>query len=132
MVLADANVLLDVLTNDATWAEWSQNELARAEAEGLAINPIIYAELAPAFRIQDELVSALASWPLQRVALPYAAAWPAAMAFAEYRRRGGTRTTPLPDFFIGAHAQVEGLKLLTRDATRYRTYFPSVALICPN
>ena len=131
MVLVDANVLLDVLTDDPVWAAWSQAELARAASEGLAINPIIYAELAPAFRSEAELAAALDDWPLQRLALPYPAAWPAAQAFAAYRRRGGVRTAPLPDFFIGAHAEASGLTLLTRDPTRYRTYFPAVALICP-
>jgi predicted nucleic acid-binding protein len=131
MVLVDANVLLDVLTADPTWQEWSQSMLARHEADGLAINPIIYAELAPAFRAEEELAAALQSWPLQRLALPYEAAWPAAQAFATYRRRGGSRTAPLPDFYIGAHAEVAGLTLLTRDAARYRTYFSRVPLICP-
>ena len=131
MVLVDANVLLDVLTDDPVWAAWSQAELARAASEGLAINPIIYAELAPAFRSEPELAAALDGWPLQRLALPYTAAWPAAQAFSVYRRRGGVRTAPLPDFFIGAHAEASSLALLTRDPTRYRTYFPAVALICP-
>ena len=131
MVLVDANVLLDVLTEDPVWLEWSQNELARLEADGLAINPIIYAELAPAFRTEAELVAAFRDWPLHRLALPYEAAWLAARAFAEYRGRGGTRTSPLPDFYIGAHAEIEGHTLLTRDAARYRTYFPKVQLICP-
>ena len=131
MVLVDANVLLDVVTVDPVWLEWSQGELARLAPGGLAVNPIIYAELAPAFRAEAELAAALRDWPLQRLALPYAAAWPAARAFAEYRQRGGARTSPLPDFYIGAHAEVDGLTLLTRDAARYRTYFPKVSLICP-
>ena len=131
MVLVDANVLLDLLTDDPNWADWSQEAIARSVAEGLAINPMIYAEVAPAYRSEDELAAALADWPLQRLTLPYEAAWPASQAFAKYRRQGGTRVSPLPDFFIGAHAEVAGLKLLTRDATRYRTYFPTIALICP-
>ena len=92
---------------------------------------MIYAEVAPAYRSEDELAAALADWPLQRLTLPYESAWPASQAFVKYRRQGGTRVSPLPDFFIGAHAEVAGLKLLTRDATRYRTYFPTVVLICP-
>jgi predicted nucleic acid-binding protein len=132
MVLVDANVLLDVLTADPVWETWSERELARAAQGGLAINPIIYAEVCPAFRSETELAAALMDWPLQRLILPYEAAWPAAQAFGEYRRRGGVRTAPLPDFFIGAHAQVAGLTLLTRDAARYRTYFPGVTLICPD
>jgi predicted nucleic acid-binding protein len=131
MVLVDANVLLDLLTADEAWQAWSERELAAAARQGLAINAVIYAELCPAFRSEAELSAALAGWPLQRLALPYEAAWPAAQAFAEYRNRGGQRTTTLPDFFIGAHAQVAGLTLLTRDAARYRTYFPRVPLICP-
>ena len=131
MVLVDANVLLDLLTDDPNWADWSQEAIARSVAEGLAINPIIYAEVGPAYRTEDELAAALADWPLQRLALPYEAAWPASQAFVKYRRQGGTRVSSLPDFFIGAHAEVAGLKLLTRDATRYRTSFPTVALICP-
>ena len=131
MVLVDANVMLDVLTADRVWSEWSQRELAQLAAGGLAINPVLYAELAPAFRTEAELAAVFSIWPLQRLALPYEAAWPAARAFAEYRRRGGVRRSPLPDFFIGAHAEVSGLSLLTRDAGRYRTYFPKVPLICP-
>ena len=131
MVLVDANVLLDVVTVDPVWLGWSQGELARLEAGGLAINPIIYAELAPAFRTEEEMAAAFKEWPLERLALPYEAAWPAARAFAEYRKRGGTRTSPLPDFYIGAHAEAEGHTVLTRDPTRYRTYFPGVPLICP-
>ena len=131
MVLVDANVLLDIVTADPVWSAWSQGELARREADELAINPIIYAELAPAFREEKELAAALQHWPLQKLALPYEAAWPAARAFAAYRQRGGARMAPLPDFYIGAHAEVEGLTLLTRDPTRHRTYFPQVSLICP-
>ena len=123
MVLVDANVLLDILTTDPVWAEWSQTALMKAATVGMAINPIIYAELAPAFNSHEELAAALDEWPLTRLPLPYAAAWPAAQAFGVYRRRGGSRTSPLPDFYIGAHAQMDGLSLLTRDATRYRTYF---------
>ena len=131
MALVDANALLDILTADPVWFEWSHDAMLRAAADGLAINPIIYAELVPAFREERELAAALADWPLQRLPLPYAAAWPAAQAFAEYRRRGGTRSSPLPDFYIGAHASVDGVTLLTRDPARYRTYFPNVAVICP-
>ena len=132
MVLVDANVLLDILTADSAWSAWSLSELARVAEDGLAINPIIYAELCPAFRAEEELVAALSNWPLQRLPLPYEAAWPTAQAFAAYRVRGGTRTSPLPDFYIGAHAQVAALTVLTRDAARYRTYFPSVTLLCPS
>ena len=132
MVLIDANALLDVLTADPVWFDWSQDAMMRAAADALAINPIIYAELAPAYREERELAAALTDWPLQRLPLPYEAAWPAAQAFAIYRGRGGTRASPLPDFYIGAHAEVDGLTLLTRDPVRYRTYFPKVTLICPS
>jgi predicted nucleic acid-binding protein len=131
MVLVDANVLLDVLTADAVWLDCSRAALTRLEVQRLAINPVIYAELAPAFRSEAELMAALGNMPLESLPMPYSAAWPAAQAFMEYRRRGGLRTSPLPDFFIGAHAEVEGHTLLTRDGARYRTYFPNVLLICP-
>jgi predicted nucleic acid-binding protein len=132
VVLVDANALLDILTADPVWSAWSQGAMMEAAADGLAINPIIYSELAPAFREEAELAAALADWPLQRLPLPYEAAWPASQAFASYRGRGGIRTSPLPDFYIGAHAEVGGLTLLTRDPARYRTYFPKVRLICPS
>ena len=98
MVLVDANVLLDLLTDDPNWADWSQEAIARSVAEGLAINPMIYAEVAPAYRSEDELTAALADWPLQRLTLPYEAVWPASQAFIKYRRQGGTRVSSLPDF----------------------------------
>jgi len=97
----------------------------------IRINPIIYAELAPAFATQPDLDGWLDPAVFQRLSLPYAAGWLAAQAFVKYRRAGGTRSSPLPDFYIGAHAEAEGLTLATRDATRYRTYFPSVSLITP-
>jgi predicted nucleic acid-binding protein len=97
----------------------------------LAINPIIYAELAPAYRTASELERALRGWTPQRLALPYEAGFLAGQTFVMYRRGGGQRRSPLPDFYIGAHAQTAGLTLLTRDATRYRTYFPKLKLIAP-
>ena len=132
MVLVDANVLLDVLTDDADWREWSEAQLLReVETEVLAINPIIYAELTPAYRAVAELERALKGWPLQRLPLPYEAGFLAGHAFVRYRQEGGRRRSPLPDFYIGAHAQHARLSLLTRDATRYRTYFPHVDVIAP-
>lgn len=131
-VLVDAKVLLDVLTDDPDWRIWSEETLlATVGTDDLAINPIIYAELAPAYRAMPELERALRGWPLQRLALPYEAGFAAGQAFVRYRERGGTRRSPLPDFYIGAHAQVARFSLLTRDATRYRTYFPAVRLIAP-
>ncbi len=132
MVLVDANVLLDILTDDPKWRPWSEEKLlAAVETDEAAVNPIIYAELSAAYRSASELERALFGWPVQRLPLPYEAAFPAAQAFLRYRREGGQRRSPLPDFYIGAHAQALGLTLLTRDASRYRTYFPKLRLIVP-
>jgi predicted nucleic acid-binding protein len=131
MVLVDANVLLDIITSDPQWFAWSAEKLERSLAQGLAINPVIYAELAVGFRKEEELEGALDFGDLERLDLPYDAAFRAGHAFVEYRRKGGTRRSPSPDFFIGAHAEVEGLTLLTRDAARYRPYFPKLKLIAP-
>jgi hypothetical protein len=132
VILVDTNVLVDLWTSDPGWGRWSEDALARAAETGqLAINPVIYAELCLGFEREADLDSALSSAGVRRLALPHRAAWPAARAFAAYKRRGGRRTAPLPDFFIGAHALVEGLTLLTRDARRYRTYFPRIRLIAP-
>ena len=131
MVLVDANVLLDIINADPQWFAWSVEKLERALALGLAINPVIYAELAAGFLKEEELEVALQLPDLQRLPLPHEAAFRAGHAFVEYRRQGGNRRSPLPDFFIGAHAEVAGLTLLTRDASRYRTYFPSLELIAP-
>ncbi len=131
MVLVDANVLLDILTADAQWSEWSADKLERALGQGLGINPVIYAEISVCFQSETELAAALDLPDLTQLALPYEAAFRAGRAFVEYRRQGGNRRSPLPDFFIGAHAEVEGMTLLTRDAARYRTYFPKVKLIAP-
>jgi predicted nucleic acid-binding protein len=133
MVLVDTNVLLDIATRDAVWFEWSSVRLAEVQQENeCAINPVIYAELIPAYVTTYDLDSILVPPEhFRRLTLPYSAAAPAARAFAAYRKAGGVKTSPLPDFFIGAHAEAEGLALLTRDATRYRSYFPAVKLICP-
>jgi predicted nucleic acid-binding protein len=133
MILVDTNVFVDVWTRDAAWAEWSEAALAdAAEAGPLGVNPIIYSELCLGFDREAQLEETLAAAGIRRLALPYRAAWPAARAFAMYRRRGGRRSAPLPDFFIGAHALVEDLALLTRDPRRYRSYFPELRLIAPN
>lgn len=132
MILVDTNIFVDLWTADRTWGEWSAQTLARAADRGpIGINPIIYAELCLGFEREADLDGALADAGVRRLPLPYAAAWHAARAFSAYRRRGGQRSTPLPDFFIGAHAQVEGYPLLTRDASRYRTSFPNVSLVAP-
>ena len=131
-VLVDSNVLLDVATNDPVWLDWSMAALeATAETASLVINPLIYAEVSVAFRRIEELEAALPAGRFLREALPYEAAFLAGKAFLQYRRRAGARRAPLPDFYIGAHAAVAGFRLLTRDAARYRTYFPSVSLIAP-
>lgn len=131
-VLVDSNVLLDVLEDDPTWASWSSDRLAEcAERSPLVINPIIFAEVSVGFKRIEELVSALPEEFFDYRPLPREAAFLAGKSFLSYRRAGGSRRSPLPDFFIGAHAAVEGLTLLTRDASRYRTYFPTVRLIAP-
>lgn len=130
--LIDANVLLDIATADPTWMTWSQEQVRAAAGRGAVyVNPIIYAELAPAFATLQDLDRWLDPSLFQRVPLPYEAAWLAAQAFVKYRKGGGVRIAPLPDFYIGAHAEVERLKLVSRDAVRYKTCFPSVVLVAP-
>ncbi len=132
MNLFDTNVLLDIATADSTWLAWSEMQFRMAAAQGpILINPIIYAELAPAFASAADLDRWLDPTVFQRLPLPYAAGWIAAQAFVKYRRGGGSKTSPLPDFFIGAHAEIEKWTLVTRDAARYRTYFPNVPLVVP-
>jgi hypothetical protein len=131
-VLVDSNVLLDVLTDDERWFAWSSEALAScADASVLAINPVIYAEVSIRFARIEDLEAALPPLDFERLPLPFEAAFLAGKAFLRYRRRGGARRAPLPDFFIGAHAAVSGLRLLTRDPGRYRSYFPRLALIAP-
>ena len=132
-VLVDANVLLDILTGDPRWLSWSSAELRNAKASGaVAVNPIVCAEIAPAFEFDwVKLDVWLAHAGILKEPLPFEASTIAAAAHREYRRRGGLRETALPDFYIGAHAEVAGHRLLTRDDARYATYFPSVTLIAP-
>lgn len=131
-VLVDANVLLDVLTDDPAWADRSGAALARvADDARLAINPIVYAEVSIGFERIEELDDVLPADTFVRLALPWAAAFLAGKCFVQYRRAGGARRSPLPDFYIGAHAAVAGVPLLTRDDGRYRTYLPRLALITP-
>ena len=132
MILFDTNVLLDIATADPVWLAWSESQFRDAAAKGpILINPIIYAELAAAFESAADLDRWLDPAVFQRLPLPYAAGWLAGQAFVKYRRTGGTKSSPLPDFYIGAHAVAEGLTLATRDESRYRTYFPGIALITP-
>src|SRR5277367_2804518 len=131
-VLIDANVLLDVMTEDARWFAWSAAAIERAaDRHRLVINPVIYAEVSIRFSRIEELDTALPKTMFDREAIPYEAAFLAGKSFLTYRRRGGTKRSPLPDFFIGAHAAVAGYRLMTRDATRYRTYFPKLPLLAP-
>lgn len=130
--LVDSNVLLDVATEDERWAEWSSTALAEAARLGpLVINPLIFAEVSVGYGRIEDLDDAVPPDVFERAALPYEAGFLAAKAFTAYRRRGGRRRSPLPDFYIGAHAAVVGLCLLTRDARRYRTYFPTVRITSP-
>jgi predicted nucleic acid-binding protein len=130
-VLVDSNVLLDLFTDDPRWAGWSEAHLADAFDTGqVVINPIVYAEISVAFERIETLEATLPE-QLAREALPWEAAFLAGKCFLDYRRRGGTRRSPLPDFYIGAHAAVTGRALLTRDAARYRTLLPALLLICP-
>jgi predicted nucleic acid-binding protein len=130
--LVDSNVLLDVATNDPVWFAWSARALAEAANESaLAINAIIYAEISIRYNTVEELEGAVLAGEFRREPIPYEAAFLAGKAFVRYRRRGGPRISPLPDFFIGAHAAVAGFRLLTRDPRRFREYFPTVELIAP-
>ena len=132
VTLVDSNVLLDVLTEDDTWGTWSQTNLARARDAGqLVINPLVYAEVSTGFAKIEDLDEALPVADFDREALPYQAGFVAGKAFLVYRQRGGERRSPLADFYIGAHAAVRGYRLLTRDAARYRTCFPTVELVAP-
>jgi len=131
-VLVDSNVLLDQLTEDPRWFAWSREAIAKlADQSFLVINPIIFAEVSVGFQRIEDVEEAFPFNFFRREPLPYEAAFLAGKVFVKYRRRGGQRTSPLPDFFIGAHAAVAGYRLLTRDAERYHTYFPSVELIAP-
>ena len=130
--LVDSNVLLDILTEDPAWKDWSGGALAdAAEAGPLYINPIVYSEVSIRFTTIEAIEDALPSEDYRREPIPWAAAFLAGKVFLDYRRNKGTTSTTLPDFFIGAHAAVAGLDLLTRDVGRYRTYFPTVTLIAP-
>lgn len=130
--LVDSSVLIDVATGGSEWADWSAAMITRAAEEGrVVINPIIYAEVSLGFDRIEDLDAALPVEYFAREELPWAAAFLAAQVFLHYRRDGGARRAPLPDFYIGAHAALAGYTLLTRDARRYRTYFPKLRLIAP-
>ena len=132
-ILVDSNVLLDLMTEDQRWFSWSAAAMeSAADSSRLVINAIIYAEVSIRYSRIEDLEAALPKGMVDREAIPYEAAFLAGKSFLAYRRRRGIKRSPLPDFLIGAHAAVAGYRLLTRDAARYRTYFPNLPLICPN
>jgi predicted nucleic acid-binding protein len=125
-------VILDVATGDANWADWSASRIAEAMDNGrVVINPIIYAEVSVGYQTAEELDELLPASDYEREPLPYRAGFAAGKAYLRYRRSGGERRSPLPDFYIGAHAALAGYRLLTRDASRFQTYFPRLELIVP-
>jgi len=132
ITLVDSNVLFDVMTNDPAWGQWSADRITQALDDGrLVINPIVYAQVSIGFGRIEELDDALPASEFEREPLPYEAGFLAGKAYVAYRRRGGSRRSPMPDFYIAAHAAVRGYRLLTRDAKRYLTYFPGVEVIAP-
>ncbi len=131
--LVDSNVLLDLMTEDAQWFPWSAAALEEAAGMWrLVIDPVIYAEVSILYSSIEELEAALPSALLEREPIPFEAAFLAGKCFVEYRKRGGSKSSPLPDFLIGAHASVAGYRLITRDAARYRTYFPKLEIVAPS
>lgn len=132
-VMVDSNILIDVVDDDPDWAEWSMRQLEPLITEGKAvINPIVFAEVAANFGDLESVERALDPFKLRREALPWEAAFLAGQVYKLYRKRGGVKRSPLPDFSIGAHASIAGLTLLTRDARRYREYFPKLKLVSPD
>jgi predicted nucleic acid-binding protein len=131
-VIVDSNVLLDVFTEDRRWLSWSSNALERIANESrIVINPVIYGEVSIRFERIEELDEALPSAIFEREDVPYEAAFLAGKAYLAYRRRAGTKSSLLPDFYVGAHAAIRSYRVLTRDVARYRTYFPKLVLIAP-
>ena len=131
--LIDSNIIIDILDADPSWAEWSQERVREARRSGNAvINPLIYAEVAGAYAVQADADRALNTTVYRRESLPWEAAFSAGRIFRMYRSGGGFKRSPLPDFYIGAHADVRGYALLTRDPRRYRKYFPSLEIIAPD
>ena len=132
VTLVDTNILLDLVTNDADWADWSQRQLEAAAVRGpVLINDVVYAEFSVGFLRLEEVEALLSAAQIEVTAMPREALFLAGKVFQRYRAGGGTRTGVLPDFFIGAHAAVAKLPLLTRDIRRYHAYFPTVELIAP-
>ena len=132
MLLVDTNVLVDVLEDDPQWADWSIQQLRfQSKIHRLVINPIVYSELSLTFSTVEALDQTVDGLGLAMIEIPKSALFLAGKAFVRYRRQGGTKSNVLGDFFIGAHAAVSGLQILTRDTKRYRSYFPSVTLVAP-
>lgn len=131
--LVDTNVLIDLFDVGSPWEDWSIRHIERVRSEGpVVINPIIYAEMAAGYPLESALELALSPSRFVREDLPWEAAFAAGHAFLAYRRDGGPKRSPLPDFYIGAHAAVRGYSLLTRDQARYRAYFPMLRIIAPD
>jgi predicted nucleic acid-binding protein len=131
-LLVDSNIILDVFLDDPVWAEWSENTLSEySKHTSLFINPIIYSEISIGFKRIEELEAAILSGGFQMLDIPKEALFLAGKAFLNYRKNKGEKRSPLPDFYIGAHAAVSGLALITRDKNRYQTYFPTVKIISP-
>lgn len=131
-MLVDSNVILDLFLNDPQWADWSETTLNQCGASNeLVINPIVYTELSIGFNRIEELENAIERAGLHLLEMPREALFLAGKVFLQYRRNKGAKSSPLPDFFIGAHAAVLDVSLITRDVARYQTYFPTVNLICP-
>ena len=132
-IMVDANVILDIVTEDPDWYEWSSETLKQyADSHILVINPVVYAEVSIDFERIEDLDDVLPESMFVRRHIPWEASFLAGKCFQTYQRRGGRKRSPLPDFFIGAHAGVEGMWLITRDARRYRTYFPKLHIIAPD
>jgi len=131
-ILVDSNIILDIVTEDKRWFGWSNKTLTRLSAANMfVINPIIYSEVSVGFEKIEGLEDVLDPRLFRRDQIPWEAAFLAGKCFLQYRRQGGKRDAPLPDFFIGAHAAVSKMQLLTRDEVRYRTYFPTITIISP-
>jgi predicted nucleic acid-binding protein len=132
VLIIDANVLLDIVSNDANWADWSARQLRhQSQVHALVINAVVYTELSMAFADLDDVDRVVDEMRLNFAEIPKPALFLAGKAFLRYRRAGGPRTSVLPDFFIGAHAAIAGCAILTRDERRYRAYYPRVPLITP-
>jgi len=131
-VIVDSNIILDVFVNDPKWADWSESKLDEYDQLGiLYINSIVYSEISIGFRRIEDLESAIAKAGFEILQIPKEALFLAGKAYLKYKKRKGTKRTPLPDFFIGAQAAVQNLDLITRDVSKYQSYFPTVKLIAP-